>query len=123
MSDPTYTELCRSASLAAQLLQGKWEIPILCAVQKGPVRLGQLMRLYPTASKKVIAENLRQLERDHILLRTDFSRTLLHVEYDFAEELRSEISQVLRSLADLCDTHKTLEDLRTRPGLRARGRF
>lgn len=109
MSDPTYTELCRSASLAAQLLRGKWKIPILCAVQTGPVRLGQLVRLYPTASKKVIAENLRQLQRDHILLRTDLSGTLLHVEYDLSEELRSEISQVLRSLADLCDTHKTLE--------------
>jgi DNA-binding HxlR family transcriptional regulator len=101
MNDPSYDKLCRSATNAAGILQGKWRIPILCALQGGPVRLGQLVRLMPTASKKVMAENLRQLQEDGVLVRTDFSESLLHVEYDYAEIFRSGMTAVLASLSDV----------------------
>lgn len=52
----SYDELCGLATNAAATIQGKWRIPILCALQGGPVRLGQLVRLIPTASKKVLAK-------------------------------------------------------------------
>jgi hypothetical protein len=35
----------------------------------------------PTAAKKVLAENLRQLQQDGVLVRADFSNALLHGEY------------------------------------------
>lgn len=52
------------------------------------MRLGQLVRLMPTASKKVLAETLRQLERDGVIVRTDLSDILLGVEYDYAVGFR-----------------------------------
>lgn len=99
MNENGYDDLCRCATNAAGILQGKWRIPILCALQGGPVRLGQLVRLMPTASKKVLAENLRQLQDDGMLVRTDLSETLLHVEYDYSEGFRATMTAVLMTLA------------------------
>ena len=99
MREFSYDELCRSATNAAGILQGKWRIPIFCALQGGPVRLGQLVRLIPTASKKVLAENLRELQGNGMLVRTDLSETLLHVEYDYSEGFRATMTAVLVSLA------------------------
>lgn len=101
MEERAHEDLCRSATSAARVLQGKWRIPILCALHGGPVRLGRLVRLLPTASKKVITENLRQLERIGVLVRTDLSDTLLHVEYDYSEQFRSGMISVLSCLADV----------------------
>lgn len=99
MTERNYDELCRTATSAAGIFQGKWKIPILCALQGGPIRLGQLVRLMPTASKKVLGENLHQLQLEEVLVRTDLSETLLHVEYDYSEGFRSRITAVLMSLA------------------------
>lgn len=103
MNERMYEDLCRSATSAAGIFQGKWRIPILCALQGGPVRLGQLVRLMPTASKKVLGENLHQLQKEGVLVRTDFSETLLHVEYDYSEGFRSGMTAVLTSLAVVGD--------------------
>ena len=67
------------------------------------MRLSRLVRLMPTASKKVITDNLRQLERDGVVVRTDLSDTLLHVEYDYAEEYRLGMTVVITSLAEVGD--------------------
>jgi DNA-binding HxlR family transcriptional regulator len=59
------THYARSASSAvAMLFQGKWRVEILCAMRSGLVRVGQLPRLIPGASKKMLAHNLRRLEVD-----------------------------------------------------------
>ena len=64
------TEYVRNASFAVgALFQSKWRIQILCALRSRPVRLGQLKRLIPEASKKMLAQNLRTLEADGLVLR------------------------------------------------------
>jgi DNA-binding HxlR family transcriptional regulator len=92
-------EYCRSCTETVRLLQGKWKMHILCAIRSGPVRLGRLTRELPTASKKVLTENLRELERAGLIVRQDFGETLRHVEYDFAEGLRPEMQSMLDHLA------------------------
>ena len=77
-----HTEYSCAAALAIEVLQGKWRIQILCVMRDGPVRLGQLGRRIPTASKKVLTENLRNLESAGLIVRTDMSRQVRHVEYD-----------------------------------------
>ena len=74
------------------------------------MRLGQLVRLMPTASKKVITDNLRQLEREGVVIRTDLSDTLLHVEYDYSDEFRMGMTSVLTSLADVGELRTSRTD-------------
>jgi len=94
-----HTEYSCAAALAIEILQGKWRIHILCMMRDGPVRLGQLGRRIPTASKKVLTENLRNLESAGLVVRTDMSRQVRHVEYDLAEASKSATHELLDHLA------------------------
>jgi DNA-binding HxlR family transcriptional regulator len=91
----------RSASHAVELLQGKWKMRIIFLIRLGPVRLGQLNRQIPTASKKVLTETLRQLESTGIVVRRDLSGTVRHVEYELSEAMRAAIIVVVDQLAHL----------------------
>jgi DNA-binding HxlR family transcriptional regulator len=119
-------EYSGSAALAISLLQGKWRIRILCVMRKGPVRLGQLGRLIPLASKKVLAENLRELHVAGLIVRNDLSSHILHVEYDLAEPLKAATYQLLDQLAKWGNTyeasgsiHLTSEKRSLNPGAKA----
>jgi DNA-binding HxlR family transcriptional regulator len=84
---------------AAVLFQGKWRVQILCTMRSGPVRLGQLARLIPGASKKMLAQNLRQLEVDGIVVRKDMSDLVLHIEYELGDNTREGVCALLDHLA------------------------
>ena len=81
------------------LVQGKWKIGILCRLQEGPVRPGELRRLFPQASKKMLTQHLRQMERDGLIVRTDLSGQVPHVEYSLSKPRGSAVSQLLHLLA------------------------
>lgn len=96
----------RCANLAIEvLLQGKWRVHILCAMRLGPIRLGQLARLIPTASKKMLTQNLRKLEEHGIVVRRDLSERSLHVEYDLDDREREAIRAVLDTLVAWGDSY------------------
>ena len=99
--DPHLEGSCaRCANLAIEvLLQGKWRVHILCAMRSGPVRLGQLGRLIPAASRKMLTQNLRKLEGHGIVVRRDLSVRSLHVEYDFDDGARDAVHAVLDALS------------------------
>jgi DNA-binding HxlR family transcriptional regulator len=95
--DPKYV---RHVALASELLfQSKWRVQILCALRSGPVRLGQLARLIPGASKKMLTENLRKLEAGGIIVRKDLSDTVLHIEYHLQPEIRQDVCALLDHMA------------------------
>jgi DNA-binding HxlR family transcriptional regulator len=81
-----------------RILQGKWTLHILCAMREQPVRLSQLTRLIPSASKKALRAGLRDLEAAEIVVRRDLSDTVLHVEYDFANDMREAVCSLLDQL-------------------------
>lgn len=96
----TAEEYCRSCTETVHLLQGKWKMEILCAIRYRPVRLGQLVRELRTASKKVLTENLRELEDAGLVIRRDLGGSVPHVEYDFKDEMRPALHSMLDHLAD-----------------------
>ena len=90
----------RRATLTAEVLfRGKWKLQILCAMRFGPVRLGQLARIVPGASKKMLTQNLRQLEADGIVVRKDMSDLVLHIEYELDESTREGVCAILDHVA------------------------
>ena len=94
------TRYVRNATFAIGVLfQSKWKVQVLCAMRIGPVRLGQLGRLIPGASKKVLTQNLRQLEADGIVVRRDMSDLVLHVEYNLNDSTREGVCALLDHLA------------------------
>jgi DNA-binding HxlR family transcriptional regulator len=85
----------RHATQVLRLLQGKWTLQILCAMRDRPVRLSELKRAMPSASKKALTSSLRSLEAGGIILRRDLSDTLLHVEYSLSKDRGTSIIALL----------------------------
>ena len=81
------------------LIQGKWKIGILCRLQQGPARPGELRRLFPQASKKMLTQHLRQMERDGIIVRTDLSGKVPHIEYSLSNSRGRSVLNLIDSLA------------------------
>ena len=100
----TSEDYCRSCTDTVHLVQGKWKMHILCSIRSGPVRLGQLRRELRTASKKVLTENLRELEESGLVVRRDLGGSVRHVEYDFRDDMRPQIQSMLDHLAAFGET-------------------
>ena len=91
----------RRSHLAFEIfLQGKWRVHVLWSLRHGPVRIGQLGRLIPCASKKVLAQHLRRLEADGIVVRKDLSDIVLHIEYELSSAYRELVGDLLDRLSD-----------------------
>lgn len=91
----------RHSQLAFEVfLQGKWRLHILWVLRHGPVRIGQLGRLIPGASKKVLTQHLRHLEVDGIVVRKDMSDLVLHIEYELSVAFRGLVCDLLDRLSE-----------------------
>jgi DNA-binding HxlR family transcriptional regulator len=100
--DIAYT---KRVSIVAELLQGKWTVEILCAMRERPVRLSELRREMPLASKKALTARLRFLEASQIILRRDLSGSVLHVEYTLTDSIREPLISLLDDLAEWGASH------------------
>lgn len=65
------------------VLGGKWKILILWNIRDRPQRLSELKRLIPAISEKMLIQQLRELEKDGIVLRYDYGEMPPRVEYSF----------------------------------------
>ncbi len=97
--------LRRAALTNEVLFHGKWKLQILFAMRSGPIRLGQLARIVPGASKKMLAQNLRKLEADGIVVRKDLTDVVLHIEYDLDDRTRESVCTLLDHLAQWGDVY------------------
>lgn len=64
-----------------RIIGGKWTGSILWHLKDGPVRFNDLARLIGGASKKMIAERLRQLESQGLVERNVIETSPVSVEY------------------------------------------
>jgi DNA-binding HxlR family transcriptional regulator len=94
-----------SAQLAISLIQGKWKMRILSQLQHGPIRLSQLRKMFPDASKKMLTQHLREMEEDGLVIRTDLSAKLRHVEYSLENSLGVAVLHLINTLTDWGSQH------------------
>ena len=64
-----------------RVLGGKWTGSILWHLKDGPVRFNDLARMIGGASKKMIAERLRHLEAQGLVVRRVLDRSPVAVDY------------------------------------------
>ena len=87
-------------SNAMQILGGKWKIIILSRLMDGKLRFGELAYMIPLISGKVLGDQLKEMERDGLVLRQQFNETPPQkVEYSLTEGA----IQLKKILQDLCD--------------------
>lgn len=88
------------AELTISLLQGKWKLRILTQLKHGPIRLSQLRKMFPDASKKMLTLHLRELEQDGIVVRSDLSDRRRHVEYSLEPSSGAAVLHLIGTLAE-----------------------
>lgn len=66
---------------AMDLIDGRWKVSILWALSERPVRFGRLRRMLPGVTEKVLAAQLRELERDRLVHREVYDEVPPRVEY------------------------------------------
>ena len=81
------------------VLGGRWRTVLLSHLKEGVHRYGELRRLVPGISEKMLSQRLRQLEADGLVTRRDLGTVPPHVEYELTEEGRS-LAPVLQALYD-----------------------
>jgi DNA-binding HxlR family transcriptional regulator len=67
------------------IIDGKWKVSILWALGEGTRRFGELRRLLPGVTEKVLAAQLRELEADGIVYREVYAEVPPRVEYSLTE--------------------------------------
>jgi len=76
-----YDNACASRR-ALDRLADKWSTLVTGALSTGPQRFGQLSRIIPGVSPKMLTQTLRSLERDGMLTRTQHPTIPPQVEYE-----------------------------------------
>jgi DNA-binding HxlR family transcriptional regulator len=94
---------------AIDVIEGKWKPILVNALKLGPLRFAQLQRHAPEAKRKVLTEQLRELEEDQIVSRRTFGHTWEGVEYELTVYGRT-LVPVLTLLAKWGQKHKKLTE-------------
>lgn len=72
------------------VIGGKWKIPILCALSRAPeTRYNELKRKVPQVTNTMLANSLRELESDGLVLRHQYAEMPVRVEYSLTETGKS----------------------------------
>ena len=71
------------------VIGGRWKPILVCHLLEGRKRFGELRRLTPNATERMITLQLRELEADDVLSRHVFAEVPPRVEYELTEFGRS----------------------------------
>ena len=93
--------------LTLALIGDKWKILILCQLQKGTQRFGQINRSINNINQKMLAQQLRSMERDGFITRKVYAEVPPKVEYSLTT-LGQSLEPVIKAMFDWSMEHKDL---------------
>lgn len=77
-------------SYTLSLISGKYKMVILyCLMEYGTVRFNELRRYLKSVTDKTLSVNLKELERDRLVMRTVYPEIPPKVEYSLTERGKS----------------------------------
>ena len=82
----------------------KWTVLVLGFLEHGPVRFNELRRRIDGISQKMLAQTLRQLERDGLVTRTAIATVPVTVEYAITP-LGLTLADTVKSLTNWAEQH------------------
>ncbi|MEM7051410.1 MAG: helix-turn-helix domain-containing protein [Acidobacteriota bacterium] len=74
---------------ALSVIGGRWKPVLVCHLLAGRKRFGELRRLTPNATERMITLQLRELEADGVLTRHVYAEVPPRVEYELTDFGRS----------------------------------
>ncbi|MGH9205625.1 MAG: winged helix-turn-helix transcriptional regulator [Acidimicrobiales bacterium] len=86
-----------------EVLGGKWKLILVFHMLGGPRRNGELLRLVPGIAQKMLTQQLRDLERDGIVVRAVHHEVPPKVVYSLDPGERERLEPLLKALCDWSD--------------------
>ena len=80
-----------------QLIGGKWKPVILYCLRSDKRRFGEISARIPNLSRKVLTDQLKELEADGLIKRKQYKEIPPRVEYELTERGKS-LAPVLRAM-------------------------
>ena len=109
-------EMIDRTRAARDLLSSKWKVDLLYLLARGVHRYSRLYDNLRGASKKMLTDSLRGLERDGFVERAVYAEVPVRVEYSLTT-LGWSATELLMALADWADEHlAAVEQARLRYG-------
>lgn len=82
----SFSEKNCNMNIALDIIGGKWKLMLLNKIREEcPMRFGVLRRKLPHITQATLTVQLKQLERDGVLLREAFAESPPRVEYKLTE--------------------------------------
>src|SRR5215468_4937195 len=107
-------EMIERTRRARDLLSSKWKVDLLYLLARGIRRHSRLYDNLHGASKKMLTDSLRSLERDGLVSRHVFAEVPVRVEYSLTA-LGWAATELLIELADWADEHMAeIDEARSR---------
>jgi DNA-binding HxlR family transcriptional regulator len=97
-------ELIRRIDSALEVLHGRWKVYLLFLMARGIHRHSRLLDGLPGASKKVMTDTLRALERDGLVTRRVLAEVPVRVEYSLTP-LGWSMTEPLMALSEWGNVH------------------
>jgi DNA-binding HxlR family transcriptional regulator len=83
-----------------QVVGGRWKLGILCALSnEGPTRFNRLVEILSPVTPTTLTRQLRDLERDGLITRTQYNEIPPRVEYE-ATHAAATLKPVLKTIAE-----------------------
>ena len=86
------------------VLSGKWKVLILWHLSFGSLRFSELRDVLSGVSEKVLAAQLRELERDGLVVRMDARTVPPRVDYRLSTA-GEELIPIMKTMCDWAGTH------------------
>lgn len=75
--------------LTIDLIGGKWKAVLLWELSEKTLRFNELNRLFPSATRKMLTQQLKEMERDGLIYRKEYPQIPPKVEYSLTDFGRS----------------------------------
>lgn len=94
-----------NVTYAIQLVGGRWKLPLLFQLQKEKKRYGELKKIIPNITERMLTLQLRELEKDGLVSRRVYAEVPPRVEYELTK-IGKELMPVCKVLDKWGAKHK-----------------
>lgn len=89
MAEHSASGFCARFQTAVELIGRRWTGAVLRMLVSGPMRYAELASGIPDISDRMLAERLKELEHEGIILRRVLPETPVRVEYELTDKGRA----------------------------------
>jgi DNA-binding HxlR family transcriptional regulator len=97
-------EVACPISATLEYIGGRWKCVILYYLSSGTRRFGEIAARIPAISRKVLTEQLREMEADGLIVRCQYKEIPPRVEYSLTG-LGKSLSSVFKEMSDWGKKH------------------